>query len=110
MKIYIAGPMTGLPLYNFPAFDAAAEKLRQRGHRVINPADLDRAAGITANTAPLPPGFMREAMRRDLNAICDCDAIALLPGWQKSKGVAVEMALARFLGLEILDTETFQSR
>jgi len=39
MRIYIAGPMTGLPEFNYPAFNAAAEYLRSLGHHVENPAD-----------------------------------------------------------------------
>ena len=34
-------------------------------------------------------------------------AIALLPGWENSSGVAVELSLALFLGKAILDAETF---
>jgi hypothetical protein len=104
--VYVAGPMRHIALFNFPAFDAAAALLRSQGHTVINPAELDRAVGINEHTDPLPPDFLRGAMRRDLDAICGCDAIALLPGWANSKGVGVELALANLLGLEILDATT----
>ena len=105
MKIYVAGPMSGYSLYNFPAFDAAALKLRREGHEVVSPAELDRIAHVHEFTENLPPNFMREAMRRDLDAICDCDAIYLLKGWEKSSGVTVELALANLLKLTVVKEE-----
>lgn len=45
MRIYIAGLMRGYHLLNWPAFDAASERLRAAGHDPVNPADLDRAEG-----------------------------------------------------------------
>ncbi len=106
MTVYVAGPMRGYDQYNFPAFDRAAGLLRSQGWTVINPAELDRAVGVFEDTDPLPPGFLRAAMKRDLAAICESDAIALLPGWADSHGVAVELALAKLLGLRIVDAET----
>jgi hypothetical protein len=105
MKLYLAGPMRGIAQFNFPAFDAGAARLRARGHVVISPAELDRQSGINENDDNLPSDFLRGAMKRDLAAICECDGIALLSGWEKSKGVAVELALAKLLGLEIIDAE-----
>lgn len=105
--VYIAGPMRGLPRYNFPSFDAAATRFRDAGWDVINPADLDRAEGFE-ESQDLPDDFLRDAMQRDLYAICHCQAIALLPGWEKSQGVAVELSLARLLGLEILDAGSME--
>jgi len=40
MKIYIAGPMSGLVEFNRPAFMLTAAKLAGRGHVALNPAIL----------------------------------------------------------------------
>ena len=41
MRLYLAGPMSGKPQMNFPAFEKAAKSLRRRGHDVVSPAELD---------------------------------------------------------------------
>lgn len=111
MKVYLAGPMRGIPQFNFPAFFAAAERLRAAGHTVFNPAERDNerhgvdvSAGNHAgdeSVAAAQHGFsLREALADDLNFICrEAEAIALLPGWERSKGVAAERATAAALGL-----------
>lgn len=40
MKVYIAGPMTGLPHFNRPAFQQAAINLSFEKHVTLNPAIL----------------------------------------------------------------------
>ena len=54
-KYYLAGPMTNIPLFNFPAFNAAAKHLRSQGHEVFNPAerDIERHAGVDISAANL---------------------------------------------------------
>jgi len=112
--VYIAGPMRGIPLYNFPAFDAARDQWAQC-YNVISPADLDRANGFDPLAGDTADDFtadqMSEVIRRDLDAIltfnpADGDGIAVLPGWEASRGANVEVALARFLGLHIWDAIT----
>lgn len=39
--VYIAGPMSGIAQFNFPAFIAAAAALRAQGITVISPAETD---------------------------------------------------------------------
>lgn len=112
MKIYLAGPMTGIPHFNYPAFNAAAAKLREAGHTVFNPAeydvetygkDISNETGC-AITATAEHGFdRRAALKADLAWICDnAEGIALLPGWEKSSGANAERALANALGLEVI--------
>ena len=92
MKVYIAGPMTGLPEFNYPAFYAAADALKALGHEPINPA---RAAGREGCKTWLD--YMRAALRD----VADADGIAMLPGWQESRGAAVEYRLGYALGLDV---------
>jgi len=111
---YIAGPMRGFERFNRPAFDAARDRLERLGWDVVSPADLDREAGLDEMALPddwdwhtLPKHFnLREAMRRDLAAIVDCDAVAVLPGWRKSTGARAEVEVALWGGLMLLNAET----
>jgi len=91
MKLYIAGPMTGYAELNFPAFRAEAARLRALGFEIVNPAEI--------NVDP-DAGWL-ECMRADVKQLVDCDGIALLPGWQQSRGACIEHALARDLGLRV---------
>ncbi|HEV57525.1 MAG TPA: DUF4406 domain-containing protein [Phycisphaerales bacterium] len=96
-RLYLAGPMTGHPGHNVQAFHAAAARLRAAGWDVVNPAE--NFGGRT----DLPRAHY---MRTDVAALVRCEAIALLPGWQGSRGAKVEYLLACELALKILDAAT----
>lgn len=114
-KVYVAGPMRGIPEFNFPAFHAATAKLRAKGYMVFNPAERDNERhGVDISkgnsmgdvaVATRAYGFnLREALGEDLEFICrHADVVALLPGWQNSKGALAERATAVALGLEIME-------
>jgi hypothetical protein len=113
-QVYLAGPMRGYPLFNFPAFDNAQADLIAKGFDVVSPADLDRRAGF--NPAALPEdtdwhdasklGFsLPQAIKRDTEALQKCDVIYMLKGWESSKGAKAEKALAEWLGLEVMHEE-----
>lgn len=92
MKIYIAGPMTGLPEFNRPAFMAAAEHLRASGLEVINPAEL------FGGDQSLPwSAYMREGIA----AVLKSDCVRVLPGWENSKGAKLEVAVAEAIGIPV---------
>jgi hypothetical protein len=96
-RIYIAGPMTGLPDFNYPAFYAAATRIRWARWEPVNPAEI---FGVSTD---LP----REAyIRADLKALAGCDAVAMLSGWQESRGARLEYLLARELSMPVMDAET----
>ena len=108
MKAYIAGPMRNYDRYNFPAFDAAKDWMIEQGWDPVSPADLDRAVGITGYTTDLPDDFIFGALRRDFKAICECDAIVFLPGWEASSGARAERFVGEQIGLSFfhIDLET----
>lgn len=92
LTIYASGPMSGYKDKNFPAFMKASIKLRAKGHRVINPAEL--------NIEEPEPTWER-CLRRDIREMMKCNAIATLPGWKKSRGALLEVHIAKSLGWPI---------
>ena len=96
-RIYISGPMTGLPDLNFPAFHAAAAKLRASGYEVVNPAEINTDAGMS----------WEQCMRSDIKALCDCDTVVMLPGWMDSRGANFEVDIAIRLGMSVRGIDYF---
>ena len=91
--LYIAGPMTGLPEFNYPAFRAAQADLEAAGYDVLNPVDVD-TTGTTDDERT-----WEWYMRRTLKMMLDADAIATLPGWRNSRGAVVEVDLGARIGI-----------
>jgi hypothetical protein len=96
-RIYISGPMTGHDNHNFPMFHAAADRFRHAGWDVANPADN------FGGRKDLPRATY---LRADVAMLAECDAIALLPGWERSAGATLEAVLAAELGLHFFDAFT----
>lgn len=102
-KIYIAGPMTGLPWYNFEAFNDAAKWLQEAGWHPLNPAEFDLRLddfdpfSMEDASSVVSTDFLQRAMIRDVNLVMhEADAIALLPRWATSTGAIAEYALAKW--------------
>ena len=93
--VYIAGPMSGIKDFNYPAFAAAATALGARGLLCLNPADSEQE---NTSGAPMPWEWY---MRRALRMVTLSDAMCLLPGWEQSKGAQLEVKVAEALGLDI---------
>lgn len=105
-RIYLAGPMTGLPQQNFPAFHREAAHLRAEGHEVVNPAEINGGADELVATANMTPEQLaehwRQCLRNDIPALLGCDAIYLLPGWERSKGASLEHYIARQMDMQVV--------
>lgn len=110
-RVYIAGPMRGLPEFNFPSFDAARDRFLAAGWDVVSPADLDRAAPskATSDEEASQEAFIHQYIDRDLSdtlltfRASRGDAIAMLPGWEASTGASAEFMVARWAKLPVLD-------
>lgn len=104
-KVYIAGPMSGKPDWNFPAFFEAERQLLGMGYEVINPAHNDgptvEEALKSAGSTDSPNHTWAYYMKRDLPHVLSVDALCLLPGWQDSRGAKLEVHVAKAIGLPI---------
>ena|ERR1700733_2790240 len=101
-KVYLAGPMSGIPKFNFPAFIEAARELRDRGFEVVSPAEMDDAEDSGAALAS-PDGCITahakvtnktwgDFLARDVKLIADSgiEGIVFLPDWTSSRGAKLE--------------------
>lgn len=88
--LFLCGPMTGLPDYNYPAFNHVAAKLRAAGFTVLNPAENPESATYS--------GYLRMSIAQLVQA----DAVALLPGSGQSRGAGIEIRIARDLEIPAL--------
>ena len=93
MRVYISGPMTGLPGLNFDAFNEQAAYLRQLGYDVVNPAEINPDTSMA----------WADCMRADIAALTTCTHIVLLPGWHASRGAVLEHHIAERLGMVVWD-------
>lgn len=93
--IYISGPMSGYPNKNYDAFNQAAEALRGKGFRVLNPAEPPDVEGWE----------WVDYMRRDVIMLMEADGVATLPDAHRSKGARIEINLAKELGMSVVPIE-----
>jgi len=89
--LYIAGPMSGLPDLNYPAFFHAESKLAECGYLTLNPA---------RNSNPDPEDYI-EWLRLGLRQVLEADGVAVLPGFGMSKGAVMEIMVASFLKMPV---------
>lgn len=95
-RVYLAGPMTGIPEFNYPEFHRVAALLRKRGYYVFSPAEW-----WTGGFDTFP---VRDAFAAFTRFIClEADMLVMLPGWQQSKGATAEYRLAQAIGVLIED-------
>ena len=90
--LYVAGPMTGHPECNYPAFMAASWQLRNAGFRVWNPAER-----VDSHVAR----HYVDLLRDDLKGLLECDGVAILPGWEFSVGARNEVTVAGVLRMPV---------
>lgn len=102
-QIYIAGPMSGIPEFNFPAFFQAQDDFEAQGWKVWNPANKDTESAVQKDQSYasgndqqlMASGWdFKDAYLWDVEKVIYSDAIYMLPGWEKSAGARGEHAVA----------------
>lgn len=108
MKLYLAGPMTGIPSFNIPMFDRVAAVLRSQGYDIVSPAELDDPE-IRAISLASPDGAIAtlnthgqtwgDFLARDVKLLADdgIEGVVVLPGWERSNGARLETFVANAL-------------
>jgi hypothetical protein len=91
VKLYVAGPMSGLPDDNYPEFNRVTKILRDQGYFVINPAE----AFDGDHTRP-----RSDYARVDIEALLTVEGVVLLDGWGTSEGACTEVPIGLWLGLD----------
>lgn len=92
LLVYISGPMTGLPDYNYPLFNRVAEELRDAGFSVCNPAEFFGGKGDRTR---------EEYMRESVRCLSNCDYVVTLPDWELSAGAVLEVEIAKQMGIPV---------
>ena len=110
MKIYIAGPISGTNDYSKRFYEAAAGILN-KGHEPVNPTDLAMVIPLEGPNAIT----YSQTMTICKALLGACDAIYMMPGWQKSNGARQEHDEAVNKGLKFFNSisaipETMEAR
>lgn len=102
-RIFISGPMTGVPDYMVKFAEAKVELLDAGYTDIINPAIV--------NNSLIPILSYSELVEMCYKELDFCDQIYMLHGWENSKGANIELAYAKSRNMEILfqDKEMFHT-
>lgn len=96
IRLYLSGKISGDANY-CQKFMKADIRLREAGYSVIENPVLCAEPGDDWNTA----------MRKVLSVMLTCEGVALLPGWEDSKGAVIEAQLALEVGLTVKPIEAW---
>lgn len=97
MKVYVSGPMTGLPDLGFGALKAMTAALRAAGFEVVCPTETPKPVRRDGKE-PLHSDWMRASLRR----LMECDAIVMTGNWAASDGALDELAAARSVDMPVV--------
>lgn len=99
--VYVAGPVTGIADDNRQAFEHAREQL----------LTIDELEVVTIPHDFVPSNYNHEdAMRVCLDYLVhEANIVALLPGWEDSRGASLERDVAKQLGIPTMTVDQVES-
>lgn len=101
-RLYVAGPMSNIELYNYPAFEAAAGKLRAAGFEVLSPHEMTFPCGCGGGVHSCGVDHSwSDYMREALGLLLRAHGVAALEDWDRSRGARLEVMVARRLGMHV---------
>lgn len=95
LRIYVAGPVTGVHNYA-SAFILAYTALRNAGHHPVLPVGRTEDERLAQQAVPWTAN-----MRRALRLMLDCECVAVLAGWEASRGARLEVQIAHALDMPV---------
>ncbi|QEM40881.1 MAG: hypothetical protein [Phage AS32] len=107
MKVYLSGPITGLSQEQYyELFQIGANQVRELECEPVNPLEVEPCADPACGQGQKKDdGTQLHAwacyLRYDIIAMLNCEAILMLPGWQKSRGANFERDVAIKCGLQV---------
>ena len=102
-RIYLSGKITGREKADYTTQFLRAEQFYKGcGFEVVNPVKIGEVL-----LSIKPKAEYEDFMIRDLEALSTCTHIAMLEGWEDSKGAMREKKEAEKLGLEIMYLKLF---
>ena len=110
MKMYLSGPMSGIPEFNAPKFREVAERFRGFGYEVVSPVELNQQDEVFNFSGP---GFIDKKnggasfgawgyfLARDITLLTSeqFDGCILLTDWEKSWGARLEVLVFLRMGI-----------
>ena len=101
-QAFISGPMSGIPNYNWPAFEEAERQLREAGWlSLVNPVELDKIRNVKPSPEGDRPHDYEKLLKDCINLVKECTSIIVLPGWIDSEGSRREVEAALAVGNKV---------
>jgi hypothetical protein len=100
-NIYLCGPVSRRPLKEVaPHFFTVEQEIRRKIHLNNVWADVSNPVRFCQ-----PDLEWHEAMKRCIGQLVQCDGVALLRGWQQSRGATLELKLAQEMNIPVVHVE-----
>lgn len=111
-RVFLSGPITGMPSFNAAGFAAAHEMLNDAGAKYVFDPAFERYVEVSKGKTEGGRGYyMRKTLAELISTETDYDrsyrshydVLVLLPGWEDSDGARVEADVAKAIGIEVCE-------